>query len=347
MVDFDEEDIQKDNQELADRIVPQLNVSSTGVEIAKTCSNEIVNEYSRGETISAYAKLMGRNWTYYIADASIRIGRPSQDSHEAPRKDEKIHVNLGPSKHVSRLHAELFFDEDQEEWRLSVHGNNGVRVDGERIDKGHSTAIHSGSLLTIVGTQMLFQTAHGKMHVYQEFMTWALEQIERVDTEKADAAAAAASLKTYAERPNKRFRGDNSPASYYPVHDGPEARLVNGHAHNPFVSAYGARPITPEPSQQAIAPKSSAKKRSPTYAKRGIMIESTEQIDYSLDSNKDIKPGCSYAAMITWAILSSPDHAISLNGVYEYIKAHFAHYRLTPSGWQVCHCFSLLFPNTC
>ena len=64
-------------------------------------------------------------------------------------------------------------------------------------------------------------------------------------------------------------------------------------------------------------------------------MESSEQIDYSLDSSKDIKPACSYASMITWAILSSPDECLSLHGIYEWIKEHYAFYRLVPSGWQV------------
>ena len=65
-------------------------------------------------------------------------------------------------------------------------------------------------------------------------------------------------------------------------------------------------------------------------------MESTEQIDYSLDSSKDLKPGCSYASMITWAIISTQDQALSLAGIYSWIKEHYAYYRLVSSGWQVC-----------
>ena len=67
----------------------------------------------------------------------------------------------------------------------------------------------------------------------------------------------------------------------------------------------------------------------------GIMMESTEQIDYALDSSKEIKPSCSYASMITWAILSTPDQTLSLSGIYAWIKAHYAFYRTAQTGWQV------------
>lgn len=70
-------------------------------------------------------------------------------------------------------------------------------------------------------------------------------------------------------------------------------------------------------------------------------MESTEQIDYALDSSKDLKPGCSYASMITWAIISTDEQALSLNGIYTWIKAHYAYYRNVSSGWQVCKACNL------
>lgn len=66
-----------------------------------------------------------------------------------------------------------------------------------------------------------------------------------------------------------------------------------------------------------------------------MMMESTEQIDYAADSSKTIKPACSYAAMITWAITSVAEQNLSLAGIYEWIKAHYAFYRNSQGGWQV------------
>jgi forkhead protein FKH len=67
------------------------------------------------------------------------------------------------------------------------------------------------------------------------------------------------------------------------------------------------------------------------------MMESTEEIDYSVDSAKDIKPPHSYASMIGQAILSNSEENATLSKIYEYIKDHYAFFRHNGGGWQVCN----------
>ncbi|KAK8219545.1 fork head domain-containing protein, partial [Phyllosticta paracitricarpa] len=64
------------------------------------------------------------------------------------------------------------------------------------------------------------------------------------------------------------------------------------------------------------------------------MLESTEHIDYSADSAKDLKPPLSYAQLIGQAIMSSPEEQLTLANIYEYIKKHYAFYRYNGGGWQ-------------
>ena len=75
-------------------------------------------------------------------------------------------------------------------------------------------------------------------------------------------------------------------------------------------------------------------KQSPAY-NRGMMLESTEEIDYSLDSAKDLKPPYSYATMIGQAILASDEEKLTLNNIYTWIMDKYAFYRHSQSGWQV------------
>jgi hypothetical protein len=64
-------------------------------------------------------------------------------------------------------------------------------------------------------------------------------------------------------------------------------------------------------------------------------MESTEEIDYSADTAKDLKPPYSYATMISQAIFSTEEENMSLSNIYKYIMDHYAFYRHSQTGWQV------------
>lgn len=63
-------------------------------------------------------------------------------------------------------------------------------------------------------------------------------------------------------------------------------------------------------------------------------MESTEEIDYSKDAAKDLKPPYSYATLIAQAIFSSEEEKLTLNSIYTWIMERYAFYRHSQSGWQ-------------
>jgi hypothetical protein len=65
-----------------------------------------------------------------------------------------------------------------------------------------------------------------------------------------------------------------------------------------------------------------------------MLDSASEEIDYSADSAKDIKPPHSYAQMIGQAILSRPEENATLSQIYEFIKDHYAFFRINGGGWQ-------------
>jgi len=81
---------------------------------------------------------------------------------------------------------------------------------------------------------------------------------------------------------------------------------------------------------QQLFPKSSP---AANYA-RGVMMESTESIDYSADNAKDLKPPHSYAQLIGMAILSTHEQQMTLNNIYKWIMSNYAFYRFNTGGWQ-------------
>jgi hypothetical protein len=67
---------------------------------------------------------------------------------------------------------------------------------------------------------------------------------------------------------------------------------------------------------------------------RGVVL-TAENVDYSDNSLKDMKPPYSYAMMIAQAILSSEGEQLTLSAIYSFITEKYAFYRHSNTGWQV------------
>ena len=101
---------------------------------------------------------------------------------------------------------------------------------------------------------------------------------------------------------------------------------MHPHSHR---ASLQVNPGTPMRTNQSYARSSPAA----NYA-RGVMMESTETIDYSADNAKDLKPPHSYAQLIGMAILSTQDQQMTLSNIYKWIQANYAFYRFNTGGWQ-------------
>ena len=118
------------------------------------------NDKNQATEIQAYAKIAGKDWTFYVKSLAVSIGRntelsaPSNTNITTPLID----IDLGPAKVVSRLHAAITYNLDLRCWELKVLGRNGARIDGQKVsvDSPNVNALHSGAILDIGGTQMMF-----------------------------------------------------------------------------------------------------------------------------------------------------------------------------------------------
>jgi hypothetical protein len=317
------------NSDLVDSVISYLQVAREAV-VART---EYSNEKAQPENkVSAYAKIAGRDWTYFVVDQAVNIGRPPDNSKDgstlgasasSPIADMKemlpVHIDLGPSKIVSRHHASIFYDADYPDgggWHVRVNGRNGVKVNTNLLKRGGIQKLKSGDILEIASTQMMFVTPGDKVTVDPYF-------IER------------AKVLATGEEFNPVQHGHPDPTHH--------STYVSG---NPYSSGHSRQPLAPAPPdfKRAMTPPGSQKDgklgvfdSKPTQSpyNRGMLMESTHEIDYSRDAAKDLKPPFSYATMIAQAIFSSDEEKLTLNNIYGWIQDKYAFYRHSNSGWQV------------
>ena len=88
-------------------------------------------EDNGGDKISAYYSLAFPNFTYYLQTLTVTIGRrPIPSASSSSSDPQQVDVDLGPLKSVSRLHARIEYEEEEERFVLVVLGRNGAWVDG-------------------------------------------------------------------------------------------------------------------------------------------------------------------------------------------------------------------------
>lgn len=302
-------------------------------------TSEHSNEKPQPEhKVSAYAKIAGRDWTYFVVDQNVNIGRPPDNDKggslmtgaaSSPLGDLKeifpVHIDLGPSKIVSRHHAAVFYDSDFPEgggWHVRVNGRNGVKVNTNLLKRGGTQQLKSGDILEIAGTQMMFVTPGDKVMVDPYFV----------------------------ERAKQMATGEELIPSHHGHRDPTERSNFNIGTSYPAIGS--RQPLAPAPAdfkrERATTPPAFQKDGShqqgvfdskpppsPMY-NRGMLMESTQDIDYSKDTAKDLKPPFSYATMIAQAVFSSEEEKLTLNNIYGWIQDKYAFYRHSNGGWQVC-----------
>ena len=317
-------------QEVADRVIPLLAVAPYPITVATEHANERYDIDNAG-AIQAYAKVCGATWTYYINSTNVNIGRASEPStrhslasraESSPREGTEgfgdIHIDLGPHKHVSRLHGNLYFEGSDARWHVHVDGRNGIKVNNIVLRRGQHRVVSCGDILEIAGTQMMFVTANEKAVIHESFLRKL--QDETSEDEPVEDAGHSRSSTMHGLHAQ-------SSLSHKLADEGP---LASGTTLTPAPPDF-VRPMTPVRSAKKLGPSSIP---SPTNG-GGLEMEMTEDIDYSLDAYKDFKPSCSYSCMIGRAILSTRDESMTLAGIYKWISSNFAFYRHNKTNWKV------------
>lgn len=148
-------------------------LKSQAVQASKDHAN-IIHE-ANGDGVKAYAKVAAQDWTFYITKLAINIGRAPeavQGTEDDEDDEDHVHIDLGPSKMVSRAHASIVFDSKDEKWLLQVKGRNGAKVDGQPLKPHLSHSLTSGEVIDIGNVEMMFvlPSEISPLHVHPSFL---------------------------------------------------------------------------------------------------------------------------------------------------------------------------------
>lgn len=332
-----QEEVDMSDDELISTVSQHLAIPSYLVQVAKDHSNH--HHQRQSKNVAAYAKVTGKDWTFYVKRLRTNIGRPPEGyvppqeddkvpttsaiSNEgegmtlpaAPTEPSRIHIDVGPNKLVSRLHAEIYFESESSKWNIVVNGRNGIKVDDQAVRKGQVCQLHSGSVIEVAGVEMMFV-----LPTDDQTVKIADKYLQRAGLIASDP-----------------FRGE------LPANSNFFAAANRAKAAGTLQSD-GQPMLAPAPPDYR-KPDTPAKQRvrgliptsSPAFGGAGgTIIMSADTIDYQDDSSSHVKPAYTYGQLISQALMTSENEMATLNDIYEYMKRNYAHYRRPEfyKGWQ-------------
>ncbi|KAK0623317.1 fork head domain-containing protein [Immersiella caudata] len=320
----------EDDDSVVTRVTQHFITPEVPVVASREHSNSI--HESNKDGVKAYAKIAARDWTYYVTQLIVNIGRSSEpalqrraESESASGNDREdataVHIDLGPSKVISRQHASIYFNGNESKWCLEVKGRNALKVNGTPWKQNDTRPLNSGDVIEVGGVEMMFvlPSELSPLNIAPQYM----------------------------ERASIPRLGESSRPARHPLPSG------DGHGSHSSPQGKASRsqgslqrslaPAPPDYKRPGTPPSSAARSRA-TPAHRsphildtpaGPLLMSNSDVDLSLDENKHIKPQYSYAQMITQAIVSTEEEKLNLAGIYTFIISRYAYYRhQAPSGWQ-------------
>jgi pSer/pThr/pTyr-binding forkhead associated (FHA) protein len=108
-------------------------------------------------TAHLYPRLAGSNWTCYLNQPTVILGRSNTTKSTDEKKNHVVHVDFGGSKAISRKHCEIRFSEKRDRWELYVYGRNGVKLNHVmKKPRDKPVVLTTGVLIEISNTRFVF-----------------------------------------------------------------------------------------------------------------------------------------------------------------------------------------------
>jgi pSer/pThr/pTyr-binding forkhead associated (FHA) protein len=326
------------DEEIISTVASHLTMPPHFVQVQKDHNNSL--HQAQSKNVAAYAKVTGKDWTFYVKRLSTSIGRPPEayyppagdetpttplasnegvDVPAAPTESSRIHIDLGPNKLVSRLHAEIYFDSNTSAWYVLVNGRNGLRIDELIVRRGQKSKLRSGAVIEIGGVEMMFVLPAGDQPV----------EIHEKYLRRAGLIAP----DPFADNANDTM-GLEGRDLHRALGKMNQLRALSGQPVLAPAPPDYRKPDTPI--KQRSKPVST---QSPALNNSGITMMSSGEVDLSLEQNNHIKPTYTYGQLITQAIMACPNELATLNDIYKFLQKNYSFYRKPElqKGWQVCN----------
>ncbi|KAF7331861.1 hypothetical protein MKEN_00066200 [Mycena kentingensis (nom. inval.)] len=128
-------------------------------ESPSTLNNPLQPRDKEAETVSAYYSLVFPSVSFYVRRLSVSIGRrcpPNPAATPTAPEPTQVDVDLGALKSVSRLHAKIEYDQEEDRFVFVVVGRNGAWVDGVWCPRGSRTPLGERSQIQIASRTFHF-----------------------------------------------------------------------------------------------------------------------------------------------------------------------------------------------
>lgn len=326
-----------------------------------------------------HATIVGKNWVCRLVDDSVMIGRNTDylddRTVQAPPviSSNSAIIDLGPSKVVSRKHAQILFNKAERKWELHILGRNGLKVDNKKVKPTgrnpiSTLTLNSGNLLDIGGHQMFFLLNS----VSPLFSVWTLETLvpKLASAYKLPIDTPLESIiKSREYRDLNPCLHDKQFDELSPTQDQPDSQQQRSFQVPEQISIQNS-PLQNRKSVTNADPKDSTLKAgldTTSFYAQDQTREVTENNDHTTEHEISVprspsittvletpkiatakrnpkvardkrtdheKPTISYVGMITKAILSTEDGYIALSGIYAYVLDHFPYYKNATTNWK-------------
>lgn len=283
-------------------------------------------------TIFAYARLDFQSFTFYVQTLHAVIGRRSEND-----TTHKVDVNLGPSKSISRRHAQIFYNFGTGRFELSIIGKNGAFVDDVFVERGNTVPLKNKTKIQIGQIPFQFVLPEKEPSTTKDDNNNNNSNNDIITPSKTNEKLSKPTNKndTKIERKisdidiknNINMRPKNIDTSGPPIPTISKKKAMKLAADNNIPSNTPITNTSPIP-PTVPATKKGKTKKTPKPPKKVYTIDEIP-VEYRT------KPAFSYSTILTACIRKySSENGMSLSEIYGGIRELYPFYKYCPDGWQ-------------